>query len=139
MKGVTKYQRPSIFQLFDDAFFNDNWGAAPVLSTPSVNIKEGPESFVIEMAAPGLTREDFNIEIENDQLIVSASKESSSEETREKYSRREFNYASFTKKYHLDDTIDADKISASYDNGVLHLTLPKKEEVKTEVRKIEIG
>ena len=128
-----------MFQLFDDAFFNDNWSNAPMLSTPSVNIKEGPESFVIEMAAPGLSREDFNIEIENDQLIVSASRESSSEETKEKYSRREFNYASFTKKYHLDDTIDAEKISASYDSGVLHLTLPKKDEVKTEVRKIEIG
>jgi len=137
MNGLMKFQnrRPNLFSLFDDVMFGDNFKNLNSFSQPSVNIKEAEDLFLLELAAPGLKKEDFNIEIEQDQLILSAEKES----TKEEYSRREFNYSSFTKTFHLDQTIDSDKISAQYEDGILSMTLPKKEEAKKETKRIEIG
>lgn len=137
MNGLMKYQnrRPSLFSLFDDVMFGDNFKNLNSFSQPSVNIKETDDQFVLELAAPGLKKEDFHIEVEQDQLILSAEKES----TQEEYNRREFNYSSFRKSFHLDHTIDTEQISAQYEDGVLTLSLPKKEEAKKEVKRIEIG
>lgn len=142
MKSVVKYQnqRPNLFSLFDDMFFgNNDWSGLQAVSQPSVNVKENETSFVIELAAPGLQREDFNIEIEHDQLVLSARKEETKAEGDDSYKRREFNYSSFTRSFHLDGTIDIDNISAQYNEGILAVNLPKKEEAQKKVKKIEIG
>ena len=137
MKGVTKYSGPKdLFNLFDDMFFNAR--TVPSFSQPSVNVKENDDSFLLELAAPGLNKGDFDINVEHDQLILSAQKEQSEEEKGENYHRREFNFTSFKRSFHLDDTIDREGIEANYVDGVLTVVLPKKEEVRKEVKRIEI-
>jgi len=119
-----------------DNLFNttlaDVVGADFTISSPSVNIVEHNDRYDLELAAPGLEKKDFSIKIENDFLVVSAEKkqESSEEDPKGKFTRREFNYSSFKRSFRLDDTIRRDAIAASYEHGVLKLTLPKKEEVK---------
>ncbi len=104
---------------------------------PSVNIMEQKDGFEIHLAAPGLKKEDFEIKVEKDQLIVKVSEENKTEDednSREndglKFRRREFNYNSFTKSFHLPKTIDAEAIDAAYENGILKISLNKKEEAK---------
>lgn len=131
-------------KVFDD-FFNTNlgefFGDEMKFTMPSVNVVENPESFDLEIAAPGLSKEDFNINVEHNMLTISAEKSSKEEETKEEnnYVRREFNYSMFKRSFQLPDTVDADKIEAGYDNGVLRLYLPKREEAKAKPTKtIEI-
>ena len=115
-----------------DNLFNlplaDAIGADFMVSSPSVNIVEQDHQFSMHLAAPGLEKNDFAIRVENDYLIVSAEKKSEKEETDKRFTRREFNYSSFKRSFQLDDSIDREKISAAYENGVLNITLPKKEE-----------
>jgi len=101
-------------------------------SKPSINIIEKDDSFLLELAAPGLKKDDFEIKVEKDQLIVKTSNASTSEEGDEKskYRRREFNYNSFSRSFHLSNKVDTNKIDAKYENGVLILRLDKKEEAK---------
>ncbi len=116
-----------------DTLFNsslaDVIGTDSMLSSPSVNITENDAQFMLHLAAPGLTKQDFNINIENDHLVISAEKKSEKEESKEgKFTRREFNYASFKRIFPLDDLINREGITAAYEDGVLKLVLPKKEE-----------
>jgi len=105
---------------------------------PSVNILEQDDAFEVQLAAPGLKKEDFQIKVDKDQLIVSVSKEVATEtkdkENTEKeeptFRRREFNFSSFSKSFHLPETIDSGAIDATYEDGVLKITLNKKEEAK---------
>lgn len=124
-------------------FFNDfvtkdlfNWGlenSSPTGTTiPAVNIKENNEHFLVEMAAPGMNKNDFKVELNGNTLIIT-SERNFDEETKEeeRYSRKEFSYQSFTRIFTLPkDVVDADKIEAKYQNGLLHLLIPKKEEAK---------
>lgn len=98
-------------------------------AVPFANILENEESYSIELAAPGLTKEDFKIDLENEKLIVSVSNESTEEES--KFTRREFNYSSFTRSFNLSEDIDLEQINANYTNGVLTIELAKKEAVET--------
>jgi len=113
------------------------------LSRPGVNILEEDEAFVVELAAPGLEKSDFDIKVDKDQLIVKVTKSTKEEETKAdepKYRRREFNYSSFSRSFHLPETINTESIDAAYENGVLKITLTKKEEAKEkEPRSIVIG
>ena len=86
--------------------------------------------YTSQLAAPGLQKSDFNINIENDYLVISAEKKTEKEETGNegKFTRREFNYSSFKRSFQLDENINREGIAASYENGVLSITLPKKEE-----------
>ena len=137
MKGVTKYSGPKdIFSLFDDMFFHGR--QVPTFTQPSVNVKENDESFLLELAAPGLNKEDFDINVEHDQLILTGQRTKSNEESGENFHRREFNFASFKRSFHLDNTIDTEGISANYVDGILTVVLPKKEEARKEVKRIEI-
>ena len=127
-----------------DNFFNvgDLIGSDFAMNIPSVNVMETESGFKLELAAPGVAKEDLNIEIEKDRLIVSSSKEQESEESVEgRYTRKEFNYSAFSRSFYLPKTIDKDAISADYDMGVLIINLPKREEIMREEmgRKIEIG
>ncbi|MGN6533085.1 MAG: Hsp20/alpha crystallin family protein, partial [Ginsengibacter sp.] len=101
-------------------------------SIPGVNIKETPENFQVEVAAPGMSKKDFKIELDGNVLTISSEKTNSQEEKDdEKYTRREFSYQSFYRTFNLPkEVVDVDKILAKYENGLLQLLIPKKEEAK---------
>ncbi len=107
----------------------------PGISTPSVNILEKDNEYDIEVAAPGLEKEDFKIDVENDVLTVSSQKEDVSEEKNEKFMRREFSFSSFQRSFILPDSADTDQIKATHKNGVLRIQVPKKEESKKKAPK----
>ncbi len=137
--------RPAPVNSFIDDFFgrsvSDFFGTEFTSSTPSVNIIEKDDVYSIEVAAPGLAKDRFNIELDNDNLIISAEQKEESETTDEngKFTRREFNYSSFKRSFHLSDEIDRENINASYDNGVLTVTVAKKDEaIKQSPKTIEI-
>ena len=130
----------SVGNFFDD-FFNrgiaDFVGSDFSVSTPSVNVVETENSYRVEVAAPGLEKQDFEVSIDNGSLNISARKEHQEEvKDGDKYMRREFNFTSFTRSFQLPDTVKADDIAANYENGVLKITLPKKEEAKIEAAKV---
>jgi HSP20 family protein len=107
-------------------FFDTQTG----ISMPSVNIIEGKEDFRIEVAAPGFEKKDFKIDLNNNVLTISSEKEVKDEVTDSKYMRREFSYSSFQRSFALPNTVDAEKINASYKDGVLNILIPKKEEAR---------
>lgn len=110
------------------------------INMPSVNIIEGKEDFRIEVAAPGLEKGDFNIHLENNVLTISSEKESKNEEKEERYMRREFSYTSFRRSFSLPQSVEPDKIAATHSNGVLNITIPKREEAKVKpAKQIEIN
>ncbi len=125
---------------FDDDFGFGRMTAAP---TPAINVIEGEKAYKVEMAAPGMTKEDLKIRInEDDQLVISMDKknEQKEEKKNERYLRREFTYSHFQQAFTLPDEVDKERIGANMENGVLTITLPKYEtvpEVKKE-RMIEI-
>ncbi|MDP5120824.1 MAG: Hsp20/alpha crystallin family protein [Spirosomaceae bacterium] len=143
VKNYSPVQRVSTFPTLFDTFFNDyDRIQKPSVSKtlPLVNVVENEESFRIELAAPGLTRADFKVNIHEDVLTISSEKQAENEETKENYTRREFSYASFNRSFNLPDTVDSDNIAATYNEGILNLTLPKKEEAKPkEPKMIEVA
>lgn len=104
-------------------------------TTPAVNIKESPDSFVVEMAAPGMKKSDFHVSFENNLLVIRSEVQESTNED-EKYTRREFGYYSFQRTFSLPDTVDGEKIKAQYTDGVLMLTIPKKEEARQKPARV---
>ncbi len=133
----------NINNFFDD-FFNNSLtnfvGSDFVSNIPSVNISETGDDFKIELAAPGLEKGDFDLNIEKDQLLISVKKEVSNEVTDEKFTRKEFNYSSFERSFHLPEGVKSDAIVAVYEDGILEIVLPKKEEAKElPARSIEVN
>lgn len=134
--------------LFDDFFSRElfNWGNSNFSSTsttvPSINVKETAENYEVEVAAPGLDKKDFNVTLDNNLLTISCAKSTTTEDKGEdnNYTRREFSYQSFHRSFELPkNVVDEDNINARYENGLLHLTIPKKEEAKQKApRLIEI-
>ncbi len=106
---------------------------------PAVNIKEENDKFVLEMAAPGMNKDDFKIDLDNYQLTISSEQKKEKKEKEDNYTRREFVYSSFSRSFTLPKTIDIDKIKADYKNGILSLTLPKKEEEAKLTKQIKIS
>jgi HSP20 family protein len=121
---------PYFNDLFNDLFENSITPDFRRSTVPHVNIRENGDRFVLEMAAPGLNKEDFKLSLENDILSVGCEKKSESTEKNEKYTRREFSYSSFNRSFTLPEVVDPEKISARYENGVMIIELPKKEEAK---------
>lgn len=110
-----------------------------IKSRPAVNIIETEDDYRIELAAPGLGKEDFNLNVENSVLTISAKKEIAKKEG-EKFTRREFNYGTFKHTFSLSEVIDLEQINAKVNNGILIVTLAKKEEAKPQpAKKIEIA
>lgn len=127
-------------EFFGRDFLSNFFDTQTGISTPSVNIIEGKEDFKIEVAAPGLEKKDFKIDLSNNVLTISSEKEVKNEETDDKYMRREFSYSSFQRSFALPNTVDAEKINASYKEGVLNILIPKKEEAKEKpARAIKIS
>lgn len=134
-------QYPGLFNnLFSkdlmDEFFAPNFNG----TAPAVNIVENEDGYRIEVAAPGLQKSDFKLDLDHNRLTISAQKEEKSEEKKDKYTRREFSYSSFQRSFTLPTTVDGEKISATYTDGVLLVQLPKREEAKVKPqRTIEIA
>lgn len=131
---------PSTMGDFFDDFLNErNWGSE-MRSVPAVNIAEHPENFSIELAAPGFNKSDFKVAVENGVLTISAEKKEEKTDNNKRYTRKEFAYNSFKRSFSLPDNVEGDKIAASYNDGLLALTLPKKEEAKPKpVKEITIS
>ena len=106
---------------------------------PAVNIKEENDKFVLELAAPGMKKDDFKINLDNYQLTISAETKDEKKEKEDNYTRREFVYSSFSRSFTLPKTIDIEKIKADYRNGVLNIVLPKKEEEAKLTKQIKIS
>jgi len=122
-----------------DRYFDNNmldWSNRNFSQTnttlPSINIKENDDLFLIDVAAPGLEKNDFKIEVHNDLLTISSEKreETENKNDKEHFTKREFSYQSFCRSFTLPSTADGDKISATYDKGILSVSIPKKEEAK---------
>ncbi|SMO49530.1 HSP20 family protein [Saccharicrinis carchari] len=122
-----------------DFFMNQHGMYSGQKSIPAVNIIENDDQYLIELAAAGLKKEDFNIELNNGRLTISA--EGKEAEDKVTYRQREFNYAGFTRTFGVPkQKVDDAAIGASYENGVLRVNLPKREEVKPKpVRKVEVA
>lgn len=116
------------------SLFNEFLNTAPSQSpfSPQANVKETESEFQIDLAIPGVNKEDFNIEVKEKSLTVSSEKKTETEETQDTYIRKEFNYSSFSRTFRLPKSVDSDLIGASYDNGILSISLPKKEEAKVK-------
>ncbi len=122
-------------EFFGKDFLSNVFEPRRGFSVPAVNIIEGKDDFSIEVAAPGLEKDDFRIDLENNILTISCEKEENKEETDEQYMRKEFNYSSFNRTFSLPDSVDSDKIKASHKNGILNITIPKREEAKQKPAK----
>ena len=99
-------------------------------SVPAVNVTENKDDYKISIAAPGLSKQDFKIDVDGNLLTISAEKEEKKDEKEKNFTRREYNYSSFSRTFTLPHGVNADKIDASYENGELKLNIPKKEETK---------
>lgn len=141
--------------LFPDmpTFFNDfitkdlwDWGvnnnSLTNTTIPAINVRETNDNFEVEVAAPGMQKNDFKVELDGNMLTVRSERQDQREEKEnEKYTRREFSYQSFQRTFQLQkDVVDEEKIQAKYENGLLHLIIPKKEQAKQRPPKmIEIS
>jgi HSP20 family protein len=129
---------PWIGDVFDN-FFNDNFLSDRMVSrVPAVNISETDEHYHIELAVPGLNKEDFKINLDENVLSISAEKKEESQEEKKNYSRKEYSYTSFVRSFNLPDSVDQSSIEAAYQNGVLKIDVAKREEAKHQTREISI-
>ncbi|MCX6214492.1 Hsp20/alpha crystallin family protein [Spirosoma sp.] len=141
----TNNHLPSLIENFFGRDMNDlfNTNGSGVASVPAVNVLEHQDGFRIEVAAPGLKKEDFKLNLNHNNLTISGSQESQKEDqdkNNERYTRREFSYSSFQRTFTLPTSVDADNIQAAYTDGVLKINIPKREEAKVKPpRQIEIG
>jgi HSP20 family protein len=136
---------PAIPSIIEDFFLmrdlidtsNGNWKSTGA-TLPAVNVGETNDEFTIEVAAPGMKREDFHVELDNNMLTISSNREENREgkDKTHKYSRREFSYQAFQRSFSLpENKVEGDKISARYEGGILYISVPKKEEAKVKPRK----
>jgi len=139
MIATIKRQNP-FFPVFSDSFFRENFlNDSDWTTSPAVNIIENKEGFRIEVAAPGLKREDFHINIEKKVLTISSEKEvklDSKDEKNEKYFRREFSFTNFSRSFSLPEYADTDQIKATHENGILNVFIPKRDEAKEKPARV---
>lgn len=134
----------NLSNLLDDIFnrdlpsvFASNFNTG--ITLPKVNIKETADAFIVEMAVPGLKKSDFHLNLDNKLLSISTETKKENKHEDENYTRREFGYSSFKRTFTLPESVDEEKIKASYEDGILNITLPKKEEAKQKpARSIKI-
>lgn len=129
-------RQTSMPTLFEDFFkpwsqwFDDGGLIRRVTSMPAVNIAENNDNYMVTLAAPGLKKEDFKIDLDGNMLTISSEKEENKEEKDEKFTRQEYSYSSFSRSFTLPEDVKQEKIDASYQNGELKIVLPRKEELK---------
>ena len=139
IKWSKRFPTPSFSSLMDD-FFTDDFSPSFATTSffPQANIEETDKAFKLELAIPGQTKEDINVEVDNGLLTMSAEKEESKEEKEKNYTRKEYNYSSFKRSFTLPENVVTDNIEASYENGILTLIAPKTTTVESESKKIEV-
>lgn len=128
--------------LMDEFLKPDFFGGVQNLGTslPAVNIQENEKDFLLELAVPGRKKDDFTMDVDDNVLTIAAENKNTKEVNEGNYSRREFNYSSFKRAFTLPETVNEDSIKANYEDGVLTITLPKKEEALPKAKRfIEIG
>jgi len=120
--------------IFNDTFFNERL----VARVPAVNISESENNYHVELAAPGLKKEDFKLNLERNQLSISVETPAEQADSQKSYSKREYSYSSFVRSFTLPDSADHGQIEASYTDGILRIDIAKREEAKMVRRQIEI-
>ncbi|GAB4375423.1 MAG: Hsp20/alpha crystallin family protein [Salibacteraceae bacterium] len=145
MSTLIQTQNPlwSTFPRLFDELLND-WNTGSMMRSatmPAVNVKETDDAFHVEVAAPGYTKDSFKVELDNDVLTISSEMRHEDENKNEQYTRREFSYQSFVRRFNLpENMVDADKIEAKYENGILRVYIPKLESARPKpVKTIKIG
>ena len=126
---------------FND-IFNDSWMPKMSVAAPAINVKENNKEYDVEAAAPGATKEDFKVDLDNDGNLVIKMEhkdESEKENKKEHYLRREFASCNYEQALTLPDDVEKDKIEAKVENGVLHVTLPRAQKAEKETRRIEVA
>lgn len=131
---ITRWTDDILAPFFTDSLLNDRL----MSRVPAVNIAETDDAYELELIAPGLTKEDFKVNVDRDVITISAEKKSESDTTEKQYSKREYSYTSFTRSFTLPDSADQGKVDASYKDGVLHVSVGKREEAKVASRLIEV-
>lgn len=122
--------------MFDDFFkpwnewFDDGGRWGRIMKVPAVNITEQKNEYLVSLAAPGLKKDDFRIDVEGNMLTISCEKEETREEKEKQFNRKEYNFTSFSRSFTLPDEINKEKIEAKYEDGVLNISMPRKEEAK---------
>ncbi len=122
--------------VFDDFFkpwneWFDNGGVlGRTMNVPAVNITEHKDEYLVSLAAPGLKKDDFKLDVDGNMLTISSEKEESKEEKEKRFTRKEYSYSSFSRSFTLPEEINKEKIEAKYEDGVLKISLPRKEEAK---------
>lgn len=125
--------------VFDDFFkpwnewFDNGWMRS--MKVPAVNITEEKNQYMVSLAAPGLKKDDFKIDVDGNMLTISSEKEESTEEKNKKFTRKEYNFSSFSRSFTLPEEIRKDQIEAKYEDGVLRISLPRKAEANTPTAK----
>ena len=122
-----------------DGFFGGSLAHASMTRVPAANVLESANGYAIEIAAPGMQKEDFKISLEKDMLSISAEKKSENNEDSPKFTRREFSYSSFKRSFNLPEVADKENIKAEYSNGILTLTIDKKKEAVDVIKEIKIS
>lgn len=143
MELIKRNNSNGLFPSLIEELFRPDWTGGQNLSTnrsvPPVNIRETDNAYELELSAPGKKKEDFNINIENDLLTISSQFSESKTEEEGKYNRREFSFSAFQRSFTLPETVKDDDIKATYEDGILRIDLPKKEEALPKPkRSIEI-
>lgn len=141
MRAMSPFSTSPMDRFFRNDFL-DFWGEDRLIETvPSLNVREEKNNYLVDMAAPGLKKEDFDIHVDGSLLTISCDKETESKEEKETngYSRREYSYSSFSRTVSLPEFADTEKIAAKYTDGILSLTIPKKPEAqKVMSQKIQV-
>ncbi len=135
---------PELPSIFSDPFIKNwfNWPGTTdsqqeVGTVPAVNIRETNDNYEITVAAPGMNKNDFKVELENNRLVISAETKHSTEEKEDNYLRREYSYQSFTRSFTLaEKQVNGEKITAKYADGILHVTVPKAPEAKSKPARV---
>ena len=132
---------PTVNTFFDN-FFRDDDNIFPTFfrerSVPAVNVSEDDKHFQVEMAAPGMIREDFHVSIERNMLVIRSEKEEEKEETEKTWTRKEYNYNAFERSFWMPENVLPEKISATYKDGILKVVIPKKEVELKHTKAIEV-
>lgn len=137
MRNTHRRPQYGIARLMDEMFYPNTNTRRVLNAAPKVNVVENEDNYTLKVAAPGYKKDDFNLKVDKDQLIISAKIEKSEGSSSEKITRREYSISSFQRSFHLGETLDSDQITASYEDGILSIAIAKKVKVD-DTKLIEI-
>lgn len=138
IKSKPAFTAPTIFtDFFNDGFFDNELTNFPLTRwVPNANVRETTDEYVIELAAPGMDKDEFKVEMQEDVITIEGQHEEEKEERDEEYHRKEFKTTSFKRSFRLPQSVITEKVDAKYAHGILKLTLPKREETKSIGKKL---